>query len=317
MVRYEDRIRRMQESGILTAAQAGDMLASLQGGMNMNVSEGISGDGALCFRKKIPLGLVAGAVAFVAVAALMWGGGGSGAEQEVVQNVSEILNKSGETGEMNKNFASIISIFVVLVPIVLVIMWLYNDLVGKEENVMQSWSQVESNYQRRVDLIPNLVKTVKTYMEHESKVMGDVTEARTGQKSSGDLAAALAAVEAAHEKADGLAKGAADKLGDDAYMRDLAIAQKSVGDGIGRLFGVAENYPNLRSADNFLALQSQMEGTENRINVARMVFNDAVGDYNAAIRKMPGSLIAGMGDFKRKAYFKSDEGADKAIGVNF
>jgi LemA protein len=176
---------------------------------------------------------------------------------------------------------------------------------------------VESNYQRRVDLIPNLVKTVKTYMEHESKVMGDVTEARTGQKSSGDLAAALAAVEAAHEKADGLAKGAADKLGDDAYMRDLAIAQKSVGDGIGRLFGVAENYPNLRSADNFLALQSQMEGTENRINVARMVFNDAVGDYNAAIRKMPGSLIAGMGDFKRKAYFKSDEGADKAIGVNF
>jgi LemA protein len=90
-----------------------------------------------------------------------------------------------------------------------------------------------------------------------------------------------------------------------------------VGDGIGRLFGVAENYPNLRSADNFLALQSQMEGTENRINVARMVFNDAVGDYNAAIRKMPGSLIAGMGDFKRKAYFKSDEGADKAIGVNF
>lgn len=315
MVSYEDRIRRMQQSGILTAAQAGDMLASLRGGASMNVSEGISGDGAICFRKKIPFGLVAGAVAIIAVVALVWGG--SGAEQEIVQNVSEILNKPRETGEMNKNLTSAISIFVILLPIALVVTWLYNDLVGKEEDVMRSWSQVESNYQRRADLIPNLVKTVKTYMENESKVMSDVTEARAGHKGGNDLAAALAAVEVAHEKADGLADGAADKLGDDAYMRDLATAQKSVDDEVKHLFGIAENYPNLRSADNFLALQTQLEGTENRINVARMVFNDTVGDYNAAIRKMPGGLIAGMGDFKRKAYFKSDEGTDKAIGVNF
>lgn len=307
---YEDRIRRMQESGILTAAQADGMLSSL-----CNTVVVPEGEEKIHARKLLPLAGFAGFAIALAVAALIWGGGG-GAEQDGIQNVSEILNQPGETGEMNKNLTSIISIFAILMPIVLVVMWLYNDLVSREEEVMGSWAQVESNYQRRADLIPNLVKTVKTYMDHESQVLSDVTESRAGQKGD-DLMAAIAEISAAHEKAEGLAKGAADKLGDDAYMNDLALAQKNVGNGIGRLFGVAENYPNLQSADNFLALQSQLEGTENRINIARMVFNESVADYNAAIRKMPGSLLAGMGNFKRKAYFKSDEGADKATGVNF
>jgi len=207
------------------------------------------------------------------------------------------------------------SLFIILLPIILSgigFVWLYNDLVKKEEDVLASWSQVESNYQRRADLIPNLVSTVKTFMEHESTLLNEVTAGRATDLSdvTGDLAEA-------QEKAAALTADSKDNLDNEKYMQDLAFAQKTVGQNVSRLFGIAENYPQLRSADNFLALQDQLEGTENRINVARMMFNDSVRDFNSAIRKMPGALVASMGHFKRKAYFDADEGADKSVGVDF
>ncbi len=212
------------------------------------------------------------------------------------------------------NISAALLVVVPLVAIIGIFVVLHNGLVSKEEAVMGSWAQVESNYQRRTDLIPNLVKTVQSFVEHERAVLSDVTENRSAgtavEKAIGDLLAS-------RDEAENLAQGAEGKLGDEAYMKALAVAQQQVGSRMSYLFGLVENYPQLRSSDNFLALQDQLEGTENRINVARMNFNENVRAYNAAIRKMPASLIANMGGFQRKAYFKADEGTDKSVKVEF
>ncbi|MCB9982716.1 MAG: LemA family protein [Rhodospirillales bacterium] len=218
---------------------------------------------------------------------------------------------------MSNAKTNISAALLVIVPLVVIIgafVILHNGLVSKEESVMGSWAQVESNYQRRADLIPNLVKTVQSFAEHERAVLSDVTEKRAGgtavEQAIGDLLKS-------RDEAEKLAQGAESKLGDETYMKALATAQQQVGTRMGHLFGLVENYPQLRSSDNFLALQDQLEGTENRINVARMNFNENVRAYNAAIRKMPASLIAGMGGFTRKAYFKADDGTDKGVKVEF
>lgn len=201
-----------------------------------------------------------------------------------------------------------------LVVIILSVMMIYNGLVAKEEQVISSWSQVESNYQRRADLIPNLVKTVKQFAEQEKTVLMGVAEARGGVSDFSKMASELSD---SQKKASELINGSKDKLDDETYMVALANAQQNVSAGVSRLFGLVENYPQLRSSDNFLALQDQLEGTENRINVARMAFNDDVRAYNAAIRKMPASLIAGFGSFQRKAYFEAAQGADTNVNVEF
>lgn len=215
----------------------------------------------------------------------------------------------------SKNIVAVtLVIFVPLVAIIIAFMFMYNGLVTKEERVIASWSQVESNYQRRADLIPNLVNTVKQFAAHEKDVLTSVTEQRGGVA---EFAKAAEALSKNQKKASELTNNAKDKLGDEAYMKALATAQQNVSTGVSHLFGLVENYPQLRSSANFMALQDQLEGTENRINTARMVFNEDVGAFNAAIRKMPTSMMAAMGDFQRKAYFKADEGADKAVKVEF
>ncbi|TNE31597.1 MAG: LemA family protein [Alphaproteobacteria bacterium] len=193
-------------------------------------------------------------------------------------------------------------------------MQIHNGLVAKEESVLQSWAQVESNYQRRADLIPNLVSTVKGFMKQEHDVLLAVTKERS---KTAELEKAVEDLLANHKEATDLTENAKARLGDDDYMKQLAMAQMMVGKNVQRIFGLVENYPQLRSAENMLALQYQLEGTENRINVARMQFNEEVGEFNAAIRKIPASLVAGMGGFQRKAYFKADEGAAKAVKVQF
>lgn len=216
---------------------------------------------------------------------------------------------------MNKGLTGIICAVVFVVPVLLWFMYLYNDLVSDEENVMGAWAQVESNYQRRADLIPNLVSTVKAFAEQERQIMTQVAENRPDNLQ--DILNAAKDLEAAKETAATADKEVAGKPLDETSMQKLAVAQKTVGDNITRLFGLAENYPNLRSSDNFLALQDQIEGTENRINVARMVFNDAVRDFNASMRKMPTSLVAGAGNFQRKAYFEADKASEAAVKVDF
>ena len=170
----------------------------------------------------------------------------------------------------------------------------YNAIVTEEENVTTACSQVENQYQRRSDLIPNLVATVKGYAEHESQVFENVTEAR--------------------------ARATQMTLSEDATPEQLAAFQAAQGElsqALGRLLALAENYPNLKANENFRDLQAQLEGTENRIAVARNAFNEAAKAYNILIRKFPNNLVAGLFGFGPKAYFEADEGADKAPSVAF
>ena len=171
----------------------------------------------------------------------------------------------------------------------------YNGFVNKEEGVNAAWSNVETQYQRRSDLIPNLVNTVKGYAAHESETLGAVTEARARATSIN-----LSASDLTPER-----------------LAAFQQAQADVRSALGRLIAVAENYPDLKANQNFLELQAQLEGTENRIAVARKDFNAAAQRYNVAVRRFPSNLIAGLFGFEKKPYFEASEGADKAPEVQF
>ena len=172
----------------------------------------------------------------------------------------------------------------------------YNSMVKLEENVNSAWSQVENVYQRRMDLIPNLVQTVKGYAAHEKSVFTEVTEARSKVGSM---------------------QISKDMLSDPHKFESFQKTQGDLGGALSRLMVVMENYPQLKADQNFMALQSQLEGTENRITVERMNFNTAAQAYNTAIRQFPKAMIAGMFGFKAKAYFKMKEGAENAPKVDF
>ena len=171
----------------------------------------------------------------------------------------------------------------------------YNGFVSKDEAVKTAWSNVETQYQRRADLIPNLVSTVKGYAEHEKSTLDEVVEARAKAMSF-----QLSADDLTPEK-----------------MAEFQRAQSQVGSALGRLIAVAESYPDLKANQNFLELQAQLEGTENRIAVSRKEFNEVVNSYNVAIRRFHANLVAGMFGFERKARFTAAEGAQTAPTVAF
>lgn len=171
----------------------------------------------------------------------------------------------------------------------------YNTMVEKEEAVNTAWSNVENQYQRRADLIPNLVNTVKGYAAHESETLSSVVEARA--------------------KATQITVSA-DQLTPEALAR-YQQAQGEIGSALGRLMRITENYPELKANQNFQELQAQLEGTENRISVERRNFNQATQDYNTYIRKFPQNLIAGMFGFEKKPYFEAEEGNNVAPAVEF
>lgn len=305
MASFEERITRMETAGTITPEQAAELRTSTQTVCRRDFHRK---------RRRFSFGAALG-VSVVALAAMLLFALNLFPESgNEVQIASEVMNKPDEIGAMSKNMTVTLSLFVILLPAILSVLgfvWINNSLVQKEEAVLATWSQVESNYQRRADLIPNLVETVKSFAEHEKEVLTSVTRER-GLKDLGDAADALVR---SQEKADELTAGAGEKLEDDAFMQALAVAQTAVDKQATRLFGLVENYPQLRSSDNFLSLQDQLEGTENRINVARMLFNETVREYNSAIRKMPASLVAGLGSFSRKAYFQAEEGAGNAVDV--
>ncbi len=171
----------------------------------------------------------------------------------------------------------------------------YNGFVNKEEGVNAAWSNVETQYQRRSDLIPNLVNTVKGYAAHESQTLGEVTEARA-KATSINLSAGVLTPE---------------------RLAQFQQAQADVRSALGRLIAVAESYPDLKANQNFIELQSQLEGTENRIAVARKDFNDAARKYNVAVRRFPSNLVAALFGFDQKPYFEAAEGTETAPQVEF
>lgn len=171
----------------------------------------------------------------------------------------------------------------------------YNGFVNKEEGVNAAWSNVETQYQRRSDLIPNLVNTVKGYAAHESQTLGEVTEARAKATSIN-----LSAGELTPER-----------------LAQFQQAQADVRTALGRLIAVAESYPDLKANQNFIELQSQLEGTENRIAVARKDFDDAARKYNVAVRRFPSNLVAALFGFDQKPYFEAAEGTETAPQVEF
>jgi LemA protein len=172
----------------------------------------------------------------------------------------------------------------------------YNTLVSEEENVKQAWAQVENQYQRRMDLIPNLVKTVEGAADFEKSVLTEVTDARSRV---------------------GQTKISADDLSDPEKFEKFQKAQDQLSSAISRLLMVTENYPQIKSNENFLTLQAQLEGTENRISVERKKFNEAVQLFNSTARSFPTVITAKLFGFKTKEYFKAKEGSDQASDVKF
>ncbi len=171
----------------------------------------------------------------------------------------------------------------------------YNSMVTKQETVSKAWGQVENVYQRRMDLIPNLVNTVKGAANFESSTLEKVIAARAS---------------ATQVKID------PDKLTPDNIAKYQA-AQGQISQALGKLLMITENYPQLRATESFRDLQSQLEGTENRITVERQKFNEVVQDYNSYVRKFPQVIYAGWFGFEKKGYFEADKGAEKAPEVKF
>lgn len=188
--------------------------------------------------------------------------------------------------------------WIIWAVVAVVVVWgvsTYNGLVTRSEKVDNAWSQVENQYQRRLDLIPNLVNTVKGYAAHEQQTFEAVVAARSK--------ATQVVVDAENLTAEKLA--------------EYNEAQGAVGAALGRLMAIGEAYPELRASNNFMELQAQLEGTENRIAVARKDFNDAVRAYNVQTKRFPSNLIASMFDYQQKAYFESKAGAESAPEVVF
>lgn len=187
---------------------------------------------------------------------------------------------------------------IVAVIILAVFLWVknsYNSIVTADEATSGAWSQVENQYQRRLDLIPNLVATVKGYAEYESSTLQEVVEARAK--------ATQVTVDPQKLDAESIAR--------------FQESQAALGSALGRLMVVVEKYPDLKANQQFLDLQAQLEGTENRIAVARKDFNDVVKVYNTMIRRFPSNIIANIFGFDAKGYFESVEGAEVAPQVQF
>lgn len=171
----------------------------------------------------------------------------------------------------------------------------YNSMVSQEEAVGTAWSNVENQYQRRADLIPNLVNTVKGYAAHEKETFDAVVSARAKATQT-----TVSIDDLTPEKME-------------AYQR----AQGEVGSALSRLLAVTENYPDLKANENFQTLQAQLEGTENRISVERRNFNNVAREYNTAIRRFPKNILAGMFGFEKRPYFEAQEGTEQAPEVKF
>lgn len=190
------------------------------------------------------------------------------------------------------------TLIAVIAAVVLLVLWCatkYNGMITQEEKVSTAWSNVETQYQRRADLIPNLVNTVKGYAKHESETLEGVVAARSK--------ATQITIDPENLTPEKLSQ----------YQK----AQGDVTTALGKLLAITENYPDLKANQNFSELQAQLEGTENRISESRRQYNQAVQDYNLMARRFPGNIVASLFGFSSKAKFEAAEGAEKAPEVKF
>ena len=194
--------------------------------------------------------------------------------------------------KINKTLLAIVCVLIIL------FVWTtscYNGMVSKEETVTTAWSNVETQYQRRADLIPNLVNTVKGYANHESETLQGVVEARAK--------ATQITIDPEHLTPE--------------KIQQYQQAQGAISTALGKLLAITENYPALKANENFSELQAQLEGTENRINESRRMYNTAVQEYNLQIRRFPGNIVASLFGFNKKSKFEAAEGTEKAPEVKF
>lgn len=196
---------------------------------------------------------------------------------------------------MKKGLTGIIIVAVVVLGAFIWVKNGYNKMVVSDENVQAAWSQVENVYQRRADLIPNLVATVKGYAAHEAQTLENVVAARAK--------ATQVTVDPADLTPEALAK--------------YNAAQGELSAALGKLLMITESYPDLKANQNFLELQAQLEGTENRITTERMKFNDTAKSYNTLIRTFPNNILASVFNFEKKGYFEAQAGAETAPKVEF
>lgn len=189
--------------------------------------------------------------------------------------------------KQSSNTKTWITLGIIGALVLILLMWVggtYNTLVALDENVNNMWGNVQTAYQRRADLIPNLVATVKQYTDYEGPLLEEITKARAS-------------------------------VGSASTPEQLSSAGAEMNSALSRLLVVVENYPNLKANENFLDLQTQLEGTENRIKVERDNYNAAVRDYNIKVRRVPGNIVANMFGFDQKSAFEADEGAENAPNV--
>jgi LemA protein len=196
---------------------------------------------------------------------------------------------------MKKGMVVLLAVAGVLVAAAVSFAGVYNALVNLEEKAKESWAQVENVYQRRLDLIPNLVETVKGYAAHENETFVAVTQARS--KAAGTLSP--------------------EAINDPQKFAQFQESQAALGSALARLLVIVEKYPDLKANENFLSLQAQLEGTENRIAVERGRFNQAAQTFNTRLRQFPANVVGGMFGFKLKEYFKADAQAQAAPKVQF
>ncbi len=196
---------------------------------------------------------------------------------------------------MKKVWVVLLVILGVIAVIAMSFAGTYNGLVQSEEQVNQAWSQVENVYQRRLDLIPNLVETVKGYAAHEKSTFVEVTEARS--RAAGTLSK--------------------DVINDPQKFQQFQESQGALSSALSRLLVIVERYPDLKANQNFMSLQTQLEGTENRISVERGRYNEAAQMFNTKLRQFPTNMIGGMFGFKTKEYFKAEVRAAEAPKVRF
>lgn len=196
---------------------------------------------------------------------------------------------------MSKGKIILIIVGILIVGAIGSVFTTYNSLVTKDETVSNKWADVQTQYQRRSDLIPNLVNTVKGYAKHESETLQGVVNARA--------------------KATQISVNAEDLTPE--RMRQIQAAQGELTQALGKLLRITENYPDLKANQSFSELQAQLEGTENRISVSRKNYNEAVQNYNVSVRRFPANIVAGMFGFDKKTPFEADAAAQKAPTVEF